>query len=261
MLPVTRVITRKARVWKMSKRKATTVLVRAPKKFNSTGIFRDLRANQPGINQQIQANRAAAVLVRQARMNAMPVQRAGPNDRGYVDLAAAAYAFNNTGTITLLATIAQGAGVNQRIGKKAMYASIQMRGAVAAGTTGTVSDAAIIFVYDRRPTGALPAITDILVAAAPSAMNNDDNSGRFQIVRRLDFVMIGNITAPAAGGEMFNADMFHKFRRQVVFKAAGTGAIGDIEEGALYLVTCGSLAAGTAAPTSTLSFRVRFTEQ
>ena len=45
--------------------------------------------------------------------------------------------------------------------------------------------------------------------------------------------------------------------RPVTFKAAGTGAIGDIEEGALYLVTVGNTAAGTAAAALAASFRMR----
>ena len=46
--------------------------------------------------------------------------------------------------------------------------------------------------------------------------------------------------------------------KPVVYKAAGTGAIGDIEEGALYLVTIGQVAAGTAAAAARLAFRLRF---
>jgi len=65
---------------------------------------------QPQANQQVvQANRAAAILVRQARMNAMPVQRNNVNDRGFIDLLNANYVADTTGSITLLGPIAQGA--------------------------------------------------------------------------------------------------------------------------------------------------------
>ena len=43
-----------------------------------------------------------------------------------------------------------------------------------------------------------------------------------------------------------------------VYKAAGTGAIGDIEEGALYLATIGVSAPGTAAASLQGGFRLRF---
>jgi len=209
---------------------------------------------------QVQANRAAAILVRQAKMNAMPVQRANVNDKGFKDLVAAGYAMDTTGTITLIATIAQGASVNQRVGKKIMYESIQIRGRFANNSATTVSDVAFIIVYDKRPTGSLPAITDVLVTAHPASFNNDDNSGRFQIVRRVDHVMTGNITAPATGKEAVDYSDFIKFRRPATYKSVGSGAIGDIEEGALYAITVGNVAPGTGASEATLGYRVRFSD-
>lgn len=252
------VCTRNAHVPKMSKRKATTVLVRAPKKFNSGGIFNAIRTD--AVREQINANRNAAVLIRrQAQLNAMPVQRKTPQEKGYVDLASAAYAFDTTGSITLIATIAQGTSTNQRIGKKAMYASIQVRGVCNSNANTLIADGAWIIVYDRRPTGVLPNITDVLVTSTAISFNNDTNSNRFQIVRRKEFLFISNTTVPTDSTAQ-QGDDFIKFRRPVVYKAAGTGAIGDIEEGALYAITVGSIAAGTGAATATLAYRVRFTE-
>lgn len=206
------------------------------------------------------ANRAAAVLIRQARMSAMPVQRNGVNDRGYVDLLNPTMEFDTTGNIFLLATIPVGASTNQRVGKKIMYASIQMRGRLYARNTATINDTAFIIVYDKRPTGTLPAITDVLVSANANSLNNDDNTGRFQIVRRMEHILLGNALTPSTGLEMVQLDDFIKFRRPVVYKSVGTGAIGDIEEGALYGITVGSNVAGTTAGQAVCSFRVRFTE-
>jgi len=220
----------------------------------------DMNLALPANVQQIQANRAAAMIIRESKLNAMAVVRNNVNDRGFVDLASAGYACDTTGSVTLIATIAQGASVNQRVGKKVMYASIQIRGRFSAGATATLNDVAMIIVYDKRPTGALPAITDVLIGISATAMNNDDNSGRFQIVRRYDHILLGNVTTPATGRESVQADDFIKFRRPLVCKSTNTGAIGDIEEGALYAITVGSAAAGATAATLTASYRVRFTE-
>jgi len=215
-----------------------------------------------GLTQQekarISSNKAAAILVRQAKMSAMPVQRANINDRGYVDTGITTFDASTTGSVTLLATIAQGASVNQRVGKKIMYNSIQIRGRCNAGSTTGINEAALIIIYDKRPTGALPAITDLLVISNVNAMNNDDNSGRFQIVRRREVLTIGNTTTLATGREAVDCNDFIKFKRPAVYKSVNTGAIGDIEEGALYLVTVGNVAAGTAAASFVLNFRVRF---
>lgn len=177
----------------------------------------------------------------------------------FVDLAAAAYVLDTTGSITLLATIAQGVSDSQRVGKKAAYKSVQVRGSVASGTTATLNDVSLLIVYDREPTGALPNITDILNTANSRSFNNDTNSDRFKIVRRIDKVLIGNSTTPATGVESFNLDEYIDLKGMPIqFGNAGTGAIGDIKKGALYLVTVGNIAAGTAAASATLGFRTRF---
>lgn len=182
-------------------------------------------------------------------------------ETGYVDLATASYAMDTTGSVTLLNVVAQGAGVTQRVGKKIVLKGLQARGRMANGSTATTNDVAFMIVYDKRPTGALPAVTDILTAADSTAMNNDANAGRFKILKRWDDVLLGNTTAAANYLDSMykSADFFLPLKGlPTTYKAAGTGAIGDIEEGALYLVTVGSSAAGTSAAALGLQFRLRF---
>lgn len=190
------------------------------------------------------------------------VRRATPQEVNYVDLALANYNMDSTGSIALIATIGQGASVNQRIGKRAYYKSILIRGSAQSNATVTTADGAILLIYDKRPTGALPAITDILTVATPRGFMNDNNTARFEVIRRWDNVFIGNSVTPSTGHEAFNHDHFVPMnKRPITFESAGTGAIGDIDSGALYIVTVGSNIAGTTAATATLAFRVRFTEQ
>lgn len=187
-------------------------------------------------------------------------------ETGFVDLAATSYALDTTGTITLIATIPQGTSVNTRVGKKILLKSLQIRGFCVAGSTAAYNDCAILVVYDKRPTGSLPLVTDVLVTATSTAFNNDANSGRFKIVRRYDFELIGSVTGTLATQQLTEAsaksadDFIDLKGKPQVFKAAGTGAIGDIEEGCLYLVTVGSNAAGTSAATASLGFRTRFVD-
>lgn len=204
-----------------------------------------------------------------ARAGALPYRPMGSRylasalakEVGYVDLAVAGRAFDTTGTITLVATISQGAGTTQRVGKRCNYRSVSIKGSLFSGTTTTGALATLLLVYDRRPTGVLPAITDILVSANSRSFNNDDNSGRFEIVRRWDYRFTGNLTTPATGNEYQMCQEFVDLKnRPIAFKAAGTGAIGDIEQGALYLVTVGDQAAGTGAASSNLGIRTRFVD-
>lgn len=184
---------------------------------------------------------------------------------GFVDLASAGYAEDTTGSVTLLNLVAQGTAVTQRVGKKIRMKGLQIRGYNANGSTSIFNDTAWLIVYDKRPTGALPAVTDILVTANSQAMNNDANAGRFAILKRQDRVLLGNgsVTGAVANAltDSFaiSEDCYLDLgKREVVYKAAGTGAIGDIEQGALYLVTVGSTAAGTAAAALQVTFRMRF---
>lgn len=187
--------------------------------------------------------------------------RRNPGETGYVDLASSTFNCDATsGTITLIATVAQGTTVNQRVGKKIQYKSLQIRGFFVNNSAATSTDNAFIIVYDKRPTGSLPAITDILDTISSRSFNKDDNSGRFTIVRRWDFTLVGNPTT-FTNQTIKSFDHFINLRgRPAVFKSAGTGAIGDIEEGALYAVSVGTTASGTTACTGTIGMRTRFVD-
>lgn len=219
-----------------------------------------------GVNKSSSAiARAAAVSARYNRRygSRSRLQRAPGMSRetGFVDVASTNYALDTSGSVTLLNTIAQGASVNQRVGKKVLLKALQFRGNLGNNSTATVNDIAFMIVYDKRPTGALPTITDILASASVNAMNNDANAGRFTIIKRWDDILLGNATAPANYTDsMYKACDYYLPLKGLptVYKAAGTGAIGDIEEGALYLVTIGVSAPGTAAAALQGGFRLRF---
>ena len=182
-------------------------------------------------------------------------------ESGFVDLAAATYACNSTGSITLIATVAQGTSVNQRVGKKIQWKSMQIRGTVQANPTTVSNNSAWLIVYDRRPTGSLPAITDVLSSATAISFTNDANSGRFQILKRWNDTILGNVGTAGQQTDKTSivVDEFLSLRSlPCAYKAAGTGAIGDIEQGALYLITVGDNAAGNTDSDAILAFRTRF---
>ena len=206
-------------------------------------------------------DRSRGGLTANARQKSALRLLAASKETGYIDMAAADYVLDTTGSVTLLNTVPQGAAVTQRVGKKIVMKGLQCRGNLQNGSTANSNDVAFMIVYDKRPTGALPTVSDILVSASSSAMNNDANTGRFIILKRHDDILIGNLTAAANWTEatVKSCDWWLDLKsKPVVYKAAGTGAIGDIEEGALYLVTVGQVAAGTAAAAARLAFRLRF---
>lgn len=165
--------------------------------------------------------------------------------------------FDTTGSIQLIATVAQGTTVGTRVGKKIMWKSLQMRGMIISNAAANYNNCCLLVVYDKRPTGSLPAITDILDAANAAAMNNDANSGRFVILSRRQWILEANAGAPN-GKSNASVDDFVKINRYCEYKAAGTGAIADISSGAVYVVSVGSNAPGTGAAASNFAFRMRF---
>jgi len=225
--------------------------------FESAGIARSVKMQSPQVREQISANRQAAIL--RKALNNRPLQRNGnmKQESGYVDLPTQTAGLTTAGSISLIATVAQGAAVTQRIGKKIRWESIQFRGLLNAASATTFCKGSLIVVYDKRPTGVLPAVTDVLVTADSNSMNNDNNSGRFQILRRIDWAFAGLGGTPTTGLEVHLLDEFIRVRRPGIFKAAATGGIGDIEEGALYAIWVGS-ATGTASATVNYGVRVRF---
>lgn len=229
------------------------------KQFTYGGAFKKARPSTMARSSTMRG----AMSGRYNRAMSSRFQRAPGTTRetGYVDVASASYALDTTGSVTLLNTVAQGAGVLQRVGKKIILKSLQCRGVIANNSTAAGNDVAYLIVYDKRPTGALPAVTDILVTANSNSFNNDANSGRFVVLKRFDDVLLGNAAAAASYTDCMqkSADFYLDLGgKPTAFKAAGTGAIGDIEQGALYLVTVGNSVAGTAAASATLAFRTRF---
>ena len=169
-----------------------------------------------------------------------------------------------TGSVTLLATIAQGNTVNQREGKSAQLTSVRIRGNQRAGSTTTIADGAQYLVWDRQPNKALAAVADVLTSATSNAFPNRENAQRFVILKNFRCSFAGNTATPAAGTEIIDIDEYVKLPRECVTSyttADTTGVIGDIISGALLWVSVGDIGAGTASATSTLSFRVNFRDQ
>lgn len=219
------------------------------------------RRGAGGIAAQNKASRAAKSFMR-VNTQAVVKQALASELRkqaGFVDLALASYGMDTTGSVTLIATIPQGAAQTQRIGKKAAYKSLQIRGRVAAGTAGSINIGGWMVVYDKEPQGSLPAVTDILNTISSNSFNNDVNSDRWQILRREVVQFIGNTTTPAVGLEQFVVEEFVDLRSlPIQFSNAGDGAIADIKKGALYFVTFGNTANGTSSPFASVGFRTRF---
>lgn len=182
----------------------------------------------------------------------------------YVSVANAVYVLNTTGSITHISIIPQNATVNGKIGRKAELSYVQVRGQFSADTTATIQTYAAYLVWDEQPAGALPAITDILDTADAYSFPKRENVGRFRILRKWTGVLTGNVTTPATGQEVVRLDDYVRLPRGCIVVSKdgdATGVIANIANGALYWVTVGSIAAGTADGNCVATMRVGFRDQ
>lgn len=196
---------------------------------------------------------------RKPKKRSYPMYKSVPIDAHYCDVTLGTVACNTTGDVQHSNPIVQNTSVVGRTGKVARMKSIQIRVLITAGTTGALATTVHMLVLDRKPSGALPAMLDILNQILVTSMLNDVGSTRFKVLKRWNNILVGNSTTPTVGAEQQLIDDYLLLPYDAVYDVAGTtGAIAQMRENAVYLVRWSSVAAGTAAPNSYAQTRVRF---
>lgn len=205
---------------------------------------------------------------RQAWVNTLPKQstatsafqvRGNTPEYKYIDTPVANFIANSTGSVTLMNSVSVGTDFSDRIGRKIVMRSIQIKGAFASlSTLGAAACCAAFLVYDNNPDVGTPAVNDVLQSTNPHAMLNNANTTRFMLLKRwvmTQFASSATVTTAVTGD--VNVDYYQKCALPVVFDNTA-GAIANFEKGALWLVCVGDSAGGY---NFTASCRVRFTDQ
>jgi len=160
-----------------------------------------------------------------------------------------------TGTVTPLNIIRLGSDDFNRVGRKLLVKSIQVRTRMALENTANGSTIRMALVYDKQTNGALPAIADIWdtgTAASPElAMNNLNNRDRFSIL--MDEV----IQLDQAQAISYSNKFYKKVNLECVY-GIDAATIAEISTGGLYWVTIGSVAAGTTDVDQSTTIRLRY---
>lgn len=189
---------------------------------------------------------------------------AGGTERKVIDLAEATYACDTTGSVTLLDGVATGTDYTDRIGRKIMLKSVQVRGVIGPQDQTVVDHLArVMVVYDKQPTGAAPALATILNAATATSFMNLSSRDRFVVIfdQIVPVAVVSNVATQSLAGSPTThlVNQYKSLNHEVIFGTTG-GTIAGIQSGALWLVTCGSQAA-TGGSNAVLSCRVRFLDQ
>jgi len=165
---------------------------------------------------------------------------------------------DTTGDVILVNGCARGDDVGDRIGRKIVMKSLEMRlyAYVTAGT-GVDQTNRVMVVYDKQPNGAAPAITDVLVSISTTALKNANNDHRFNVLYDQTYYLNGS-------GESDSAKIWKNYRRlnfPVQFNSGDAGTIADIQTGSLYFLVMGSEARGVTASQINGRVRVKFVDQ
>lgn len=158
-----------------------------------------------------------------------------------------------------LGDISQGTSETQRVGKRVRLVSLSLRGVLAWGTAAPVNPLVVVIlvVYDRYPTGSLPAVTDILEYGAPLQQNKAVNATRFRIVMRRMYGVSFTMQIPIPFEEFIDLKGMH-----TQYSSATNGSLANIREGALYLYALGNETAPyTSCATLDFTWRLRFVNE
>jgi len=164
---------------------------------------------------------------------------------------------SSAGQVTPVNLVATGTDFNNRIGRKIIIKSFQVRSIFTLEDPTEPNAIRCMLVYDKQTNGNLPGIADILdtatAANAQAAMVNLNNRDRFVIL--MDKIYRLNIGAQT--NMVFKK--YKKLNHETVYSGT-TAAIGSIATGGLYWVTLGNRAAGVVDVDQASTCRIRFVD-
>lgn len=177
-------------------------------------------------------------------------------EKNYLDVNTTVSA-NSTGSITLLNGVSQGTGATQRIGLRMNVDSIQWSLYLTALSAATTQYVRMFLVWDKNPNGATPTVSAVIDIAGGQYINLV-NRDRFQILKMYETVLLGNNSSLITEATAKSFTGYKKLNVQTLHNSGTTGVIGDIQQGALWLICYGTAAAGTSAANVEVRSRLRF---
>lgn len=162
-------------------------------------------------------------------------------------------------TSSVLPIVDQGSGETQRVGRKIYVQSIRVKGFLEL-IAATLSDHDLVYVsliLDRQNNNATanPTFGEVFTEAAPEALLNLDNSGRFKILKSWYLGMNADATDV---NKYVPIDWYHEFGGQgLMFQYTGTGGgRDDLVDNNLFL----KAVTKQGAVNLDVNIRIRFTD-
>lgn len=164
---------------------------------------------------------------------------------------------DNTGDIVLLNGLLQGTTAQNRVGRKAFMKYITVNGyAQVNGTTGLDQVCRVLFLISKDPNGVAPTIADVLQTANVESLRNMKRNEDYRILKSFEFTL----NASAKPGNKKLVKYFKKLSFPTDYALANNGNITDIEQNAIYMITLGTLNAGSTAGTFIANIRIGYSD-
>lgn len=147
--------------------------------------------------------------------------------------------------------INQGTGLSERIGNQITVTNMMVRGCIKTPTTNGDTPAynncvTVMIVQDRQANGAIPAVSDILVASTytdPStSMRNLENRSRFKILAKRQMILIGGTNA-----NTYYFEMSVKKPIKIIYNGTGSGYT-NVRTNQIWFLCFDNLGASVADP-------------
>lgn len=199
--------------------------------------------------------------VRRSRMELLQWQDSHPQP-------GVSYVFDTTGTMrSLPRTLSPGTNSSSRTDKIKLH-GVQIRALIQPNSTAILNNISVFLVYDRRPaldsSGTnITVVTDIVSnITAGMWLPNENGIKRFRILRRWDFLLLGNqvgtvgnvLNRPLTGSEGYMLNEYVSLGLHTSYRDSGSDPI----SGDLYVVTVGNNAAGTTAAAGNILCRLKW---
>lgn len=135
----------------------------------------------------------------------------------------------------VFSAVAQGSATNQRIGRRILIKSIQLRASIRNEAAANINDVRLLLVYDKQANGTDLSMTDVLQTQETEGLYKLENAKRFVILWDKVYVLQGLPVSPATDSVGKSIDFYKKVNLEQIYKGTGATAA-DVATGSLYLM-------------------------
>lgn len=195
--------------------------------------------------------RTAGEVASKALNIALKVKRLLNVEYKTIDTAVTNNSVSSTASVLPMNAIAQGDSATTRDGNSIKLMSLHIKYVLFENAAASATAVRMMIVKDLLPQGAVPAITDILVASDCVSPMNLLNSRRFKVLHKKDFGI------STTGEDIRIGDYYTKLNFHTKYDGAG-GAATDINNNGIYLILISNQVANL--PTFQYASRIRFVD-